>query len=148
MQLEALVSSICKNTPEIKAKENVEVTCTPFPSIRSSKLALTIVLRNLIENGIKYNDKVTPQITIRGNVEDGMARIQIADNGTGIEEKYFEEVFEMFKRVNTSYLKGSGLGLNISRNLIRRLGGEIFIAKSEVGVGTTFQVNFPVVMSD
>lgn len=58
IQLEALVSSICKNTPEIKAKENVEVTCTPFPSIRSSKLALTIVLRNLIENGIKYNDKI------------------------------------------------------------------------------------------
>lgn len=143
VRIDELVREICENSSEISAKEGAEVVCQPFPAIRSSKLALTIVLRNLIENGIKYNDKAKPKVIIEGGVNNDMVNIRIKDNGVGIEEKYFEEIFEMFKRINTDYIKGSGLGLNISRNLIRGMNGEMLIAHSQVGEGTTFQLDFP-----
>jgi len=50
----------------------------------------------------------------------------------------------MFKRLNSEYEKGSGLGLNITQNLVKRLNGEIAIAHSELNKGTTIQLNFPV----
>lgn len=119
------------------------ITCTSFPQILSSRIALTIIFRNLIENGIKYNDNQQPKIAITGSIANGMAHIQIKDNGIGIEEKYFEEVFELFTRLNSKYEKGSGLGLNITKNLISRLNGKLFIAQSTIGQGSVFQLNFP-----
>lgn len=141
-----IVDEIRSSFSNIIATKNVEIICKSFPPIISSKIALTIILRNIIENGIKYNNKKQPIIMIDGDITDNMAEISISDNGIGIDKKYFDKVFEMFKRMNSDYKKGSGLGLNITQNLVKRLNGNIFIASSELNVGTTVQVNFPVEM--
>lgn len=146
IKIDELVGDIKLALAEIIRAKNVQIICTSFPPIRSSKIALTIILRNLIENGIKYNDKEQPEIIIDGAIQEGMAKINICDNGIGIEKEYYQYVFEMFKRLNADYKKGSGLGLNITRNLIKRLKGEISIVASEVNKGTTFQITFPIEM--
>lgn len=147
-KIEELVKDILSAIIDDTSNENIEITCESFPAITASKLALTIILRNLIENGIKYNNSQRPRIAINGAISNGMAKIKITDNGIGIEEAYFDKVFEMFKRLNSEYKKGSGLGLNISKNLIKRLDGEIKIVKSTLNEGTTFQINFPVEVID
>ena len=74
---------------------------------------------------------------------DEAVRIQVVDNGIGIEPEYFEEIFSMFKRLNATYKKGSGIGLNIARNLIKRIDGEIYIVESNISEGTVFEISLP-----
>lgn len=144
ININAIVQEIRASLLEESTKGDIEIICHSFPEIVSSQLALTIILRNIIENGIKYNNQTVRKVTVEGEIADDMATINIIDNGIGIEEKYFEEVFVLFERLHATYEKGSGLGLNISQNLMKRLGGEISIPTSEIGVGTTFLLTFPV----
>ncbi len=102
------------------------------------------ILFNLIENGIKYN-KRGGKLTITVEKSDDDALITIADTGMGIPEQSIDHVFERFYRVDKARSRstgGSGLGLSIVRNLIKRNSGSIHVA-SEVGQGTTFTVRFP-----
>jgi len=103
------------------------------------------VMTNLIENGAKYSDKGTT-ITIKADFakkEDYVA-ICVSDEGIGIDEKYFEKIFEKFSRIDnplTRKVQGSGLGLYITKMLITKMNGEIKVASSNKG--TTFEVNIP-----
>lgn len=144
ISIEDIIGDIRTNLLEESTQNDIEIHCHPFPVIISSKLALTVIFRNIIRNGIKYNNKDIRKVTIEGEIRDKMATLKIIDNGIGIEEKYFEEVFILFERLHSTYEKGSGLGLNISQNLMKRLGGEIVISTSEIGVGTTFLLSFPI----
>lgn len=142
-----IVREIEFSIKEDKPQEKIALSCTEFPDILSSKIALTIILRNLIENGIKYNDKEIREIVVEGEIRDGRAIISVKDNGIGIEEKYHEHAFEMFKHLNANYEKGSGLGLSISQILAKRLKGELFISNSRIGKGSSFQLSFPVALN-
>ena len=103
------------------------------------------VIFNLVENGIKYN---TPGgkliITLRRDGE--FVKIEIRDTGVGIPKEALEHVFERFYRVDKARSRstgGSGLGLSIVRNIIKRNDGKIDVS-SQVGVGTTFALYFPI----
>ena len=142
-KIDDLVQEIVLSSSKLINENKAEVHCASFPPIFASKVALTIILQNLIENGIKYNKHTHPQVSIDGEIDKGMAKVRIVDNGMGIEEEYFEKIFELFQSLNAGYNRGSGLGLNIAKRLLRRIEGEIFIVKSEINRGTTFQINFP-----
>lgn len=108
--------------------------------LTTDKMALSQILLNLISNGIKYNMQANPIITIRYEMFDGKSIIKIIDNGTGIEKKYFETIFEN----NTTLAKkdrygnfGTGLGLSIVVNLAKKIKYKIAI-DSIIGVGSTF----------
>ena len=108
--------------------------------LTTDKMALSQILLNLISNGIKYNMQANPIITIRYEMFDGKSIIKIIDNGTGIEKKYFETIFEN----NTTLAKkdrygnfGTGLGLSIVANLAKKINYKIAI-DSIIGVGSTF----------
>ena len=108
--------------------------------LTTDKMALSQILLNLISNGIKYNMQANPIITIRYEMFDGKSIIKIIDNGTGIEKKYFETIFEN----NTTLAKkdrygnfGTGLGLSIVSNLAKKINYKIAI-DSIIGVGSTF----------
>ncbi len=103
------------------------------------------VIFNLVENGIKYNIN-NGQLTISliNTANDALIRIQ--DTGVGIPAESLGHVFERFYRVDKARSRstgGSGLGLSIVRNILRKNGGKIDI-ESTVGVGTTVTVTFPI----
>lgn len=115
----------------------------PLPTIMASPQVLQVALKNLIENGLKYNDSNTPLITITYLPDQEWHLIQVADNGIGIEAEYQDQIFEMFKRLHTRQdYNGTGMGLGISRRLIRRSGGDIEV-NSKPGEGSTFTIRFP-----
>jgi len=66
----------------------------------------------------------------------------INDNGIGIEEKYHEHVFGLFKRLDKSVGKGTGIGLSICKKIVESLGGSIWI-DSVLGNGTTIHFTIP-----
>ena len=101
------------------------------------------VLNNLISNAIKYSLKGPQDIQLRVSVHVNADALEmvISDNGEGIRESYIEKIFDMFYRAsNTS--SGSGLGLYICREVLKKLNGIISV-KSEEGKGTSFTVMVP-----
>lgn len=104
---------------------------------------LKIVLSNLITNSIKYHDyeKESLFIEVKAASLRDFIEISIIDNGSGIDEAYLDQIFEMFFRATVS-AQGSGLGLYIVKDTVKKLGGEISV-DSKLAEGTTFSLRFP-----
>lgn len=111
----------------------------PLPTVQGDYIMLSEVFANLIANATKYNDKAAPWIEIGYTAEDNDICYYIRDNGIGIDERHFERVFDIFRRLHgrTEFGGGSGAGLAIVKKIIERHGGTIWI-ESVVGEGTTF----------
>ena len=91
------------------------------------------VLKNLIENGIIYNNK-TPHIVVTIKEESDRYRISVKDNGIGFPEQEKENIFERFYRIDkarTSNVAGTGLGLSIVKETVDICGGKIEVTSSE-----------------
>lgn len=116
-----------------------------LPTVNSSKIALTVLFTNLINNALKYkkDEEDLVEIEIKTIPDDSNWMITIKDNGIGIESKFFETIFEPFKRLhsNKTY-EGTGLGLAICKNICKNLKGDIFV-DSIYGESTTFTVKIP-----
>ncbi|MET0735251.1 MAG: ATP-binding protein [Microbacterium sp.] len=103
------------------------------------------VVDNLLSNAVKYN-RDGGTIAIGTTVDGAHAWIVVRDNGIGVSESDLPRVFERFFRsdsVRSTPARGSGLGLPISRDIVRSHGGDITV-QSEVDVGSTFVVRVPV----
>lgn len=105
---------------------------------------VTELFRNLITNAIKYNDKTEKIIEIGSlashpDVPEDAYIFYVADNGIGIDENFFQDVFRIFKRLNDEddSVKGTGAGLTFVKKIVERHNGQIWI-ESKLGVGTTF----------
>ncbi len=128
----------------IKEKKGV-VAVNAIPIIHTNTAQLRILLKNLIENGIKYNDKPNPTVSINYQLVENFHHLIISDNGIGIETRYHDQIFGMFKRLhNRKEYEGSGLGLAICKKIINRLGGDILLS-SKLGAGSVFTVILPVI---
>lgn len=109
----------------------------------SDKMRIRTIITNLLSNAIKYQDhtKKNPLVKITAKVDDEHINLCIEDNGIGIDQSFHEKIFDLFFRA-TDRAEGSGLGLFIVKDTIERLAGTIQV-KSNVGVGTLFQVRIP-----
>lgn len=115
----------------------------PLPSIRAHKTHVFMLFKNLIENGLKYNESEQPLIRISYREEEHFYRFFIEDNGIGIDPVYHEQIFEMFKRMNTrDKYEGTGIGLATCKKIVTKYGGTISV-ESEEGKGTTFNFTWP-----
>lgn len=117
----------------------------PLPEIVCDELRITEVFRNLITNAVKYNNKerkcieigYKPEMETNRGIEKNV--FYVKDNGVGIEEEFYEEIFRIFKRLNNESddRKGTGVGLTFVRKIIERHNGHIWL-ESTPGLGTTF----------
>ena len=120
------------------------------PYVMCDRLRLNQVLINCVGNAIKYTPegghiKVTISQRDTDNAKVKEFIFRIIDNGIGMSEDFLKRVFEPFERVNdstTSKIQGTGLGMAITQNLVRIMGGTI-TAESELGKGSTFIVTLP-----
>jgi PAS domain S-box-containing protein len=116
--------------------------------IRGDPYRLEQVIANLVENALKYSPRdSTVRVTLDVNAD--FALLSVADEGIGIPRDQQEQLFERYFRARnvsvTSY-GGLGLGLYISRDIVERHGGRIWV-ESEVGRGSTFYVALPLLAS-
>ena len=95
------------------------------------------MFRNLIHNGIKFNDHAPPSVHVSADRLAGAWRFAVADNGTGIAPQLAERIFLPFQRlhVREPYPK-PGIGLALSKKIIDRHGGHIWV-ESTPGQGST-----------
>ncbi len=116
------------------------VGLSSYPTVHADPLALRQVLGNLVDNACKY----TPaggEITIRLSKKDQQILTEVCDTGVGIEAEALAQIFTPFFRGDHDR-PGQGLGLAISRDLVRQMGGDIEV-ESQPSQGSIFRVRLP-----
>jgi len=115
-----------------------------FPIVEADPRRLEQVLRNLLDNAVKYSPD-GGLVVVRGQRADDEVIISVADNGAGIAPEHLNRLFEKFFRVKSQTghtVRGTGLGLPVSRTIVESHGGRIW-AESELGRGTTIYFSLP-----
>lgn len=107
---------------------------------------LQTVFVNLLDNAVKYSgEKVEISIRLR-NPNERAVEVRVKDSGVGLSANELKRIFKRFYRVpnlSTQETKGTGLGLNIARSIIKKHGGRIFAESKGEGEGSTFVVRLP-----
>ncbi|MCO5946750.1 sensor histidine kinase [Mucilaginibacter flavidus] len=104
-----------------------------------SRRKLRSIIYNLVNNAIKFQSPDrTPEITISTRKEKKYIVISVKDNGIGIEESKYKEVFSKYSRIENT-VEGTGIGLYLVNEIVTNSGGKILL-KSELGKGSEFQV--------
>jgi PAS domain S-box-containing protein len=119
------------------------VTWDDLPTIPGDASQLVQLFQNLIGNAIKFRGPEPPRVQISAMRQDDNWLFAVRDNGIGIDPKFHERIFDVFKRLHTAdRYPGTGIGLAICRKVVARHGGRIWV-ESEVGKGGTFYFTIP-----
>jgi len=140
----AVVKAAAWNLQAMIQENGASLECGPLPVIASLELPLVQLFQNLISNAIKYRSEQPPVIKISAKAEENNWILSVQDNGIGIDPKYFDYIFGVFRRLHASEKSGTGIGLAICRAAVERLGGRIWV-ESAPGTGSTFHVSLPIV---
>ncbi len=119
--------------------ENIEIFIeNQLPEIECEETRMTQIFQNLLSNAVKYMDKTKGRIKIGCVEENDCWKFSVADNGPGIEEKYFERVFRIFQTLSPrDEFESTGVGLTVVKKIVELYGGRIWI-ESKIGKGSTF----------
>ncbi|HLY61597.1 MAG TPA: ATP-binding protein [Terriglobia bacterium] len=119
------------------------VTHDLMPTVRADEGQLCQVLQNLIGNAIKFHGSDPPLVHVSAQRDNGNWRFSVRDNGIGINHEYVHRIFIVFQRLHTSAeYPGTGIGLAISKKIVERHGGRIWV-ESEPAKGSTFCFTLP-----
>jgi len=113
--------------------------------IETDVIRILQVMKNLINNAIKFTEKGSVKIGCKKAGDDQKIILYVQDTGVGIASEHFGLIFDQFRQIdgsNTRKFGGTGLGLAICKNLIHMMGGRIWV-ESEAGEGALFQVELP-----
>ena len=129
------------------ARERIDVRVADGLSVYTDRVSMEIVLRNLIDNAVKYSaDNVDVVVAARIDERARRAVIEVRDRGIGISKADLRRVFNRFFRVASEAVrkrKGTGLGLFVVSALVKNVGGSVAATSQGEGLGTTFTVQLP-----
>ncbi|MEI6240294.1 MAG: ATP-binding protein [Planctomycetia bacterium] len=147
--LVALVADIVETVQQRAADAGVTVRWTPptdLPRVVFDPEGISRAVLNVVTNALDaVENRPDPWIEIRVDIDRpaGLVRIIVADNGEGMSAETLSEIFNLF--VSTKGARGTGLGLTVSRKILREHGGDIR-AESGLGTGSTFTLEFPLTL--
>jgi light-regulated signal transduction histidine kinase (bacteriophytochrome) len=120
----------------------VEIT-NPLPQVTLEYYKAQQIFQNLISNAIKFMDKPIGRITITAAKECSDWHFTVADNGPGIDSRYFKKIFELFETLNNcNEAESTGVGLSLVKRIVESHGGAIWV-ESTVNIGTAFHFTLP-----
>jgi signal transduction histidine kinase/CheY-like chemotaxis protein len=116
------------------------------PELHTDESKLAQILRNLISNALKFTEKGEVRVTARLGTESGVVVFAVRDTGIGMASEHLGRIFDEFEQIDTRLhraVKGTGLGLPLSRSLAELIGGTIAV-ESVPGQGSIFTLTVPV----
>ncbi|HEY2636176.1 MAG TPA: CHASE3 domain-containing protein [Solirubrobacteraceae bacterium] len=118
---------------------HAEIVHDGLPTVTGDAAQLRIVLQNLIANAVKFRSPDRrPRVEVVGARDERAWRLEVHDNGIGIEARHTDRIFRMFQRLHTrEEYEGTGIGLALCQRVVERHGGRIWAGPGDDGVGTT-----------
>ena len=143
IDMRQLIEGVKAEIYESVHPQTLEFNIGPSPDISGDAIMIEQVFANLLGNAVKYSSNLgNAVVRIEGYVSGEETIYTVADNGIGIDVKYYDRVFELFKRMdNAKDFEGTGVGLAIVKRIVEKHKGRIWF-ESQLGKGTTFYVSF------
>ncbi|MGP0071275.1 MAG: sensor histidine kinase [Bryobacteraceae bacterium] len=123
-------------------ESRAQITNDPLPSVLVDFAQLTQLFRQLITNSIMFRGAEVPKIHVSAIDTGDAIQFSVLDNGIGIDPRYHEQIFGVFKRLHGREYPGTGIGLAICKRIVEQRGGRIWV-ESELGRGATFHFTVP-----
>ena len=145
LDLSALVEAVAaERTTDIEQSGVRLLLDVPPVTAYADREGLAVVLRNLLENALKFSrGGRPPTVEIGARAENAKAVLWVRDNGIGFDMKFHERIFEIFQRLQrVEDYPGTGIGLALVRKAIQRMDGRVW-AESSPGQGATFFLEIP-----
>ncbi len=145
--LAEIIRDAARKRQEISAGHCIHVDLDLPPVMEIDEGAFERVLTNLLSNAVKYSP-ASPDINVRGWIDGVFVRVSVSDNGIGMDAEDIPRLFEPYFRAQSATgIAGTGIGLNIVREIVHMHGGTIGV-ESSFGEGSTFTVTLPYPSSD
>lgn len=139
---EAVLGAVLLNMEKSIGDSGAQITHDSLPAVMFDFDQLSYLFRELIANAIKFRAECAPQINISAGTSEESTTFSVRDNGIGIDLRYREQIFGVFKRLHGREFPGSGMGLAICKGIVEQRGGAIWV-ESEAGSGATFRFTVP-----
>jgi signal transduction histidine kinase len=150
VSLGSIIERAKNSTQTIRQQSNTVIKIEPqflMLELETDADRLSQVFINLISNAIKHSGQAQPEIRFNCKVQEHSLLIEVADNGSGISSENAELIFQKFAKLSTEQSAGSaGLGLPISREIVRNLGGKLLYVGNNPGA--VFHIILPKTTSD
>lgn len=119
-------------------ESGANITADELPTCLADQSQLTLLFQNLVSNAIKYRAQRSPNIHISCRDLGSKSEFCVQDNGIGIDPQFYDRIFQIFQRLhNRREYSGTGIGLALSKRIVERCGGEIWL-ESVPGQGSKF----------
>lgn len=141
---ELVAKALAQQATALQRRALVPNVALPATPLRGDAQGLTLALRNLIDNAIKFTlHCAEPRIDIGGDSDEHWVRLWVRDNGPGFDMAQHDRMFEIFQRLDAADgFQGTGIGLAIVRKAVERMGGRAW-AESTPGGGACFFLQLP-----
>jgi signal transduction histidine kinase len=135
---DSILQNALDNLKPAIEESGAQITADPLPPLVVDPVLLIQVFQNLIVNAIKFRKEGAPSIHISARRDANDWVFSVRDNGIGMEARHLERIFRIFERLHTAeQYPGSGIGLAITKKVVERHGGKIWV-ESQLGEGSTF----------
>jgi PAS domain S-box-containing protein len=143
VDLAASVAQVRINLRAAIDESGARISTGTLPVVNADATQMEQLLQNLIGNAIKFRKGPAPRVHIDARREDAAWRIEVQDDGIGIDARYAERIFVIFQRLHTAAeYPGTGIGLAICKKIVERHGGHIDV-RSTPGQGACFSFTLP-----
>jgi signal transduction histidine kinase len=138
-----LVAGVLRTLSIRIADVHGHVAVEGLPTVAADATQLARVFQNLIDNALKYRSRAAPRVRVIAESIDGFWKFSVRDNGIGVDPRFADRVFEIFKRLHgRDKYTGTGIGLAICKLVVERHGGRIWVEDRPQG-GSVFCFTVP-----
>lgn len=144
VHLNEVMTNVLRDLKPRVQSTKAEIVVADLPTVFGDDLQLGQVLQNLVGNAIKFHHADRPpRVKVEAQRDGHMWCVSVEDNGIGIDMKFHDRVFEIFRRLHDrDSHEGTGVGLAIVKRIVERHGGRVWF-ESELGQHTTFRFTVP-----
>lgn len=147
-ELDSVFQTVVQQLQEDIDESDAVVVSDPLPAVMGDRIQLVQLFQNLIENALKFRSSGRPRVYVSVKPRGQHWVFSVQDNGIGIDAKFAESIFEVFRRLHDAEAyAGTGMGLVICRKVVDRHGGRIWLDRRG-GQGSTFFFTLPMMDAD
>ncbi len=141
---ESVIGRVLHDLDSSIRQSNALVECEGLPTVVADERQLGQLFQNLVGNALKFRAQEAPHVQLRAEQQQEAWLFSVQDNGIGIDPEHTDKIFVLFQRLHSRQkYDGTGIGLAISKKIVERHGGRIWV-ESQLGKGSTFKFTLPV----